>query len=98
MIKALFILVLKSIRHRPIRSWLTIMGIVIGIMLVVVILALGNGIQNTVKKTLQVFGSDSIIILPGKETNPLLGVLGGQKFKEKDLMDLEMKISFQTNR
>src|SRR3972149_7909886 len=89
MIKALFILVLKSIRHRPIRSWLTIMGIVIGIMLVVVILALGNGIQNTVKKTLQVFGSDSIIILPGKETNPLLGVLGGQKFKEKDLMDLE---------
>ena len=74
------------------------MGIVIGIMLVVVILALGNGIQNTVKKTLQVFGSDSIIILPGKETNPLLGVLGGQKFKEKDLMDLEMKISFQTNR
>lgn len=89
MINALFILTLRSIRHRPIRSWLTIMGIVIGIMLVVIILALGNGIRNTVQKTLQVFGSDSIIVLPGKETNPLLGILGGQKFKENDLIDLE---------
>jgi len=89
MLKTFFPLVLKSIRYRPIRSWLTIFGIVIGIMLVVIILSLGNGIKNTIKGALQAFGSDSIIILPGKETNPLLGILGGQKFKEKDLMDLE---------
>ena len=89
MLKNFFKLVLKSVRHRPVRSWLTIFGIVIGIMLVVIILSLGNGIKNTIKGTLQAFGSDSIIILPGKESNPLLGVLGGQKFKERDLMNLE---------
>ncbi|MDO8522587.1 MAG: ABC transporter permease [bacterium] len=89
MLKNFLFLVLKSVRHRPVRSWLTIFGIVIGIMLVVIILSLGNGIKNTIKGTLQAFGSDSIIILPGKESNPLLGVLGGQKFKEMDLMDLE---------
>ncbi len=71
------------------RSWLTVLGIVIGIMLVVIILSLGNGIRNAIKGTLQAFGSDSIIILPGKESNPLLGVFGGQKFKERDLMNLE---------
>jgi len=89
MLKNFLILTLKGIRYRPIRSWLTILGIVIGIMLVVIILALGSGIQNAVSKTLQMFGSDLIMIFPGKETNPLLGFLGGQKFKEKDLMNLE---------
>lgn len=89
MLKNFFKLVLKSVRYRPVRSWLTIVGIVIGIMLVVIILSLGNGIRSAIKGTLQAFGSDSIIILPGKESNPLLGVLGGQKFKERDLIDLE---------
>lgn len=89
MFKEFFKLTLKGMSYRPLRSWLTVLGIVIGIMLVVVILALGGSIQNTVSKTLQMFGSDLIYILPGKETNPLLGFLGGQKFKEKDLMALE---------
>lgn len=65
------------------------MGIVIGIMLVVVILSLGNGIKNVVSQMLQTFGSDLIVIFPGKETNPFIGFLGGQKFRERDLMALE---------
>ncbi len=89
MVKNFFILTFKSIRHRKLRSWLTIIGVVIGIMLVVIILALGSGIQNAVARTLQMFGSDLITIFPGEETNPLAGIIGGQKFREQDLMDLE---------
>lgn len=89
MLKQFLILTLKGIRYRPIRSWLTILGIVIGIMLVVVIFALGDGIQNAVARLLQQFGSDLIIIFPGKETNPFLGLAGGQKFKEDDLLGLK---------
>lgn len=89
MSKNFILLILKSIRHRPVRSWLTILGIVIGIMLVVIIFALGNGIQNAVARLLQQFGSDLIIIFPGKETNPFLGLAGGQKFKEADLANLK---------
>ncbi len=89
MLRNFFILTIKSVRYRPIRSWLTVLGIVIGIMLVVIILALGDGIQSAITKTLQMFGSDLVIILPGKESNPLLGFIGGNQFKEKDLMDLE---------
>ncbi|HPS21605.1 MAG TPA: ABC transporter permease [Candidatus Paceibacterota bacterium] len=89
MLKNFLFLNLKSIRYRPVRSWLTIIGIVIGIMLVVVILALGNGIQNTVKSTLQMFGSNLIVVMPGKETNPLTSFFGGERFREKDLVALE---------
>ncbi|MBU4299537.1 ABC transporter permease [Patescibacteria group bacterium] len=90
MFKNFLLLTLKSIRYRPLRSWLTILGIVIGIMLVVVIFALGDGIQNVVARLLQQFGSDMVIIFPGKETNPFLGLASGQKFKEEDLVNLKM--------
>ena len=89
MVGHFFILTLKGMRYRPTRSWLTILGIVIGVMLVVVILSLGSGIKVAVSQALQMFGSELIQIYPGKETNPLLGFLGGQKFKERDLMQLE---------
>ncbi len=89
MFKDFFILTLRGLRHRPLRGWLTVLGIVIGIMLVVIILSLSGGIQNAVSRQLQMFGSDLVVIFPGKETNPLVGFLGGQRFKEKDLMDLQ---------
>ncbi len=89
MFKNYFILTLKGIRYRPVRSWLTILGVVIGIMLVVIILSLSDGIQNAVSKKLQLFGSNLVLIFPGKETNPLVGLLGGQRFRERDLMKLE---------
>lgn len=89
MLKNFIILILKGVRHRPIRSWLTILGIIIGVMLVIMILSLSAGVQNAISSTLQMFGSDLIIIFPGKETNPIAGILAGQKFREQDIMELE---------
>lgn len=88
MLKNFFILILKGLKYRTMRSWLTILGIVIGIMVVVIILALSSGIRNAITSALQTFGSDIIVIFPGKETNPIVGILGGQKFKEHDLLEL----------
>jgi len=58
-------------------------------MLVVIILALGNGIQAVITKQLQMFGSDWVVAIPGKETNPLISLVAGQRFREKDLMALK---------
>ena len=44
MFKAFLLLTFKGIRYRPLRSWLTVIGIVIGIMLVVIILSLSGGL------------------------------------------------------
>lgn len=86
--KGLFSLVFKGLRYRPVRSWLTVLGVVIGVVVVVAILALGDGVRGAIANTLRMFGSDLILILPGKETNPLLGLVGGQRFREQDLLAL----------
>ncbi len=82
-------LIFKSIRFRPMRSWLTVLGIVIGIMLVVTIFSISSGVQNVVTKALQMFGSDLIMVYPGKETNPMVGLVSGERFRDKDIRDLE---------
>jgi putative ABC transport system permease protein len=88
MVKKFFILTIKALRFRPIRSWLTVIGVVIGVMLVVTILSLGSGIKGMVAKMLQMFGSDYVIVMPGKETNPFTSMVGGEKFRESDLFNL----------
>ena|SRR3989338_2122742 len=91
MLKEFLILTFKSVRYRPIRGWLTILGIIIGIMLVVIILSLSSGIKNSIAKTLQMFGSDLLIIRPGKVTNPIESIatlLGGKRFRDQDIADL----------
>lgn len=89
MLKDIVILTLKGIIHRPLRSWLTILGIVLGIMLVVIILSLWNWIRKVVWDQMQMFWSSLIIIFPGEETNPLVWFMWWQKFDEKDLKKLE---------
>lgn len=83
-----FQIIFRGLRYRQLRSWLTVLGIVIGIMLVMIIFALGNGIQHAVRTTLQMFGPDLIVVYPGKENNPLLGLIGGAKFRQSDLLSL----------
>lgn len=68
------------------------LGVVIGIMLVVFILALSAGIKGVVAQTLQMFGADLIVVRPGEATNPIESVaalVGGQRFRDKDILDLE---------
>ncbi len=88
MLGQFFALTFKGLRHRPTRSWLTVLGVVIGIMLVVIILSLGSGIQNTITRQMAQFGSELIIIFPGKATNPLASFVGNSKFKYEDITDL----------
>ena len=89
MLKDFLLLTFKGIRYRPLRSWLTVIGIIIGIMLVVIILSLSGGLRNIINQQLQMFGSDLLIIMPGKETDIIVGMMGGQKFNYTDVMDLE---------
>jgi putative ABC transport system permease protein len=89
MLKNFIFLILKSIRHRPIRSWLTVLGVIIGVMVVVTIMSLGTGIQNVISKQLNQFGNDLIIIFPGKLTESMAGFIGGMRFRDADLLNLK---------
>jgi putative ABC transport system permease protein len=51
--------------HSKLRSWLTIIGIVIGIAAVVAIVSIGEGMQQSVESRLGGLGADIITISPG---------------------------------
>ena len=53
---------LKNIRKRQTRSWLTVIGIVIGIAAVVALISLGQGLKETVNQQFQRVGADTLII------------------------------------
>ncbi|MGC9445190.1 MAG: ABC transporter permease [Candidatus Methanospirareceae archaeon] len=58
-------LALNIIVHSKLRSWLTIIGIVIGIAAVVAIVSIGEGMQAGVESHLGGLGADLITISPG---------------------------------
>jgi len=48
MFKEYFKIAIKNLRTRPLRSWLTILGIVIGVFLIMSLLSLSEGLKATV--------------------------------------------------
>ena len=56
---------LTNLRERRTRSWLTMIGIFIGIAAVVAIISLGQGLQTAVDEQFEALGVDTIIITPG---------------------------------
>ena len=60
-----FELAWNTLVHSKLRSWLTIIGIVIGIAAVVAIVSSSNGAQESLTADLNSFGADQITVTPG---------------------------------
>jgi len=56
---------LNNLSHRGMRSWLTILGIVIGVAAVVAILSMGAGLQQSISSQLGGLGTDILTVSPG---------------------------------
>jgi len=55
-------LALKNIRSRRTRSWLTILGVLVGVTAVVALLSIGSGVQQAVLQQFEDIGYDIILI------------------------------------
>jgi putative ABC transport system permease protein len=73
-----------NLRKRRIRTWLTMIGIFIGIAAVVSLVSLGQGLQKYVDDEFQKLGRDKIIIEP-KGTLGGIADIGGAKLDDSDL-------------
>ena len=93
MISDYMLLAINSIAHRKLRSWLTIIGIVIGIAAIVALISLSLGLKATVEEQFKAFGSDRILISPQGFQGP--GTLA-QGLTDKDVETLEKLGEFQT--
>ena len=60
----LFKLALKNIQSRRTRSWLTILGVLVGVTAVVALLSIGTGVQEAVLQQFEDIGYDIILIAP----------------------------------
>ncbi|MBU0929624.1 MAG: ABC transporter permease [Nanoarchaeota archaeon] len=55
----------NNLRQRGLRSWLTMLGIFIGIAAVVSLISLGQGLQDSVNQQFQTLGADKITVMAG---------------------------------
>ncbi len=73
-----YISVIKALKRNKMRSFLTSLGIIIGISAVIIIMSVGSGAHSLIANEIQAVGSDLIVVLPGasKEDGPPAAVMG----------------------
>src|SRR6266513_507893 len=59
---------LKAISRNKLRSFLTMLGIVIGVGCVIAVVAIGNGTTKSVENTINSLGTNFIMLFPGATT------------------------------
>jgi len=69
---------LKAIFRNKLRSFLTMLGIVIGVGCVIVVVAIGNGATQSIQETINSLGSNFIMIFPGAATQSGARIFTGQ--------------------
>lgn len=77
-LKDFFLVAINNIRRRRLRSWLTVIGIIIGITAIVALMIVGRGLENAVEQAFEDFGSDVILMRGGAVAfgPPTTGELG----------------------
>ncbi len=55
----------NNLRHRKLRSWLTMVGIFIGIAAVVALISISQGLQGAITEQFEMFGTNKLMIMPG---------------------------------
>lgn len=66
-ISNLFKIALRAIAANKLRSFLTMLGIIIGVASVITMLAIGQGSKESIQKQISEMGSNMIMIMPGQD-------------------------------
>ncbi|MDA9050144.1 ABC transporter permease [Pseudomonadales bacterium] len=80
-----FGLALQEIRRNALRSFLTMLGIVIGVAAVVTMITVGDGATLQVSQQIQSLGSNLVMIVPSRRMGPVHGGVGAPAFRRSDI-------------
>ena len=86
MIGDYFTYAVTSILHKGVRSWLTMIGIFIGIATIVSLISLGQGMQDAINMQFEQMGSNIIMVMPG---NNFGAPSGASKLTDHDIQIVE---------
>lgn len=89
----LFVTAFADFGRNKIRTFLTSLGIMIGVMSVVLLIALGLGLKNYIEKQFESLGANLIMVMPGSGIGGGggfgAGLVGGVSFDEQDVTSLK---------
>ncbi len=92
MIGNALLLALRQIFRNPLRSMLTVLGIVIGVAAIITMVTVGNGATQQVRDQIASLGSDTLMIRPGQRMGPGQSI-GAPSFKEADAEAISQQIA-----
>ena len=85
-ISNLFKIALRAIAANKLRSFLTMLGIIIGVASVIAMLAIGQGSKKSIQANISEMGSNMIMIRPGQDKGP-----GGARQDASSMQTLKLK-------
>ena len=85
MLKDYFVMALRNLRKRKLRTWLTLLGIFISIVTIFMLVSLSLGLQNAVETQFEELGADKFFVQPGTGFLGPPGTVGGVILTEKDV-------------
>lgn len=87
------LLAIREIRRNLLRSFLTILGIVIGVSAVITMVTLGRGATQAVQSQIASLGTNLLQVRPGQRLGPGRDSAGAPSFKEADLDAISSQIA-----
>jgi len=87
------LLALREIRRNLLRSFLTVLGIVIGVGAVITMVTLGNGATKMVSDQISSLGSNLLMVMPGQRLGPGRDSAGAPKFKIADVEAIQQQVN-----
>ena len=82
-----FLLAIRQIWRNPLRSLLTVLGVVIGVAAVITMVTIGNGASTAIKTEIESFGNNQLMLRPGMRLGPGQKV-GAPNFRLDDVTAL----------
>lgn len=82
----LFKIAMRAIAANKLRSFLTMLGIIIGVASVIAMMAIGQGSKKSIQANIAEMGSNMIMIRPGQDKGP-----GGAQQEASDMQILKLK-------
>lgn len=81
---------LEDFKRNKVRTFLTSLGILIGVLSVILMMAFGFGLKNYINEQFETLGKNLIMILPGAGfKGGGQGLIGGVQFDEKDVSKIK---------
>jgi len=87
------LLALREIRRNLLRSFLTVLGIVIGVGAVITMVTLGNGATRMVADQIASLGTNLLMLRPGQRLGPGRDSAGAPNFKLGDVEAIQQQIN-----